>query len=129
MVLLGAQHIIEGIDHVMFLVALLLISVVQRTGGKWEGVDNFRVAAWNVIKVVTLFTVAHTITLSLVTLGTLSIQPRIVESIIAGSIVVAAFEVFYPVFRQRIGLVVFLLGLFHGAGFASILVSMNIHAS
>ena len=128
MVLLGAQHIVEGIDHVMFLLALLLTSVVRRENKVWQGVENFRIAVWNVIKIVTLFTVAHTITLSLVTFETLTISPRIVESIIAGSIVIAALEVFYPIFRSRIGLVVFLFGLFHGAGFASILLSMNLHA-
>lgn len=128
MVMLGTQHIVEGIDHVMFLLAILLTSVVQRTDRHWHGVESFRVAGWNVLKIVTLFTVAHTITLSLVTLEALAIAPRIVESVIAGSIAIAAFEVFYPIFRSRIGLIVFLFGLFHGAGFASVLLSMNIHA-
>ncbi len=128
MSILGMHHIIEGIDHVMFLLALLLTSVVFRTGGRWQGVENFRVAGWNLLKIITLFTLAHTITLSLTTLETLAIHPRVVESVIAGSIVIAALEVFYPIFRSRIGLIVFLFGLFHGAGFASVLLSMNIHS-
>ena len=40
----------------------------------------------------------------------------------------AALEVFYPIFRARVGIIVFLFGLFHGAGFADVLLSMNIHA-
>ena len=127
MALLGMHHIIEGIDHVMFLFALLLTSVVQRENGRWRGVADFRSAAWNVLKVVTVFTVAHSITLSLTTLETLAIDSRIVESVIAASIAIAALEVFVPIFRSRLTLVVFAFGLFHGAGFAGILLDMNIH--
>ncbi|MEH6824422.1 MAG: HupE/UreJ family protein [Motiliproteus sp.] len=128
MATLGMHHIIEGIDHVMFLVALLLTAVVLRAEGRWQGVENFRVAAWNLLKIITLFTLAHSITLSLTTFETLAIPARVVESVIAASIAVAALEVFYPIFRSRIGPVVFLFGLFHGAGFASVLLSMNIHS-
>ena len=128
MVWLGGVHIIEGIDHVMFLFALLLMSVVRRVDRRWQGVESFRSAAMNVLVIVTMFTIAHTITLSLSVLGVLAIGERLVESVIVASIVLAAAEVFFPVFGKRMNLVVFLFGLFHGAGFASVLLSMNIHA-
>ena len=74
-----------------------------------------------VIKVVTIFTIAHTITLSLAALGAVSLSSRLVESIIAFSIAVAALNIIVPIFRDRIWLVVFAFGLFHGFGFASVL--------
>ena len=56
------------------------------------------------------------------------VQARLVESVIAASIIIVAAEIFYPLLRAKVGLVVFLFGLFHGAGFASVLLSMDIHS-
>lgn len=127
MIHLGMEHILEGIDHVMFLIAILLPAVVRRVQGEWRVVDDFRTAMWHVIAVVTVFTIAHSITLSLAALEILSIPPRVVESVIAASIAIAALDVFYPVLGRRVAWIVFAFGLFHGAGFASVLLSMDIH--
>jgi hypothetical protein len=123
---LGVHHIWIGIDHILFLIALLLPSVLRRRDGKWVGVDGFRTALIHVIKIVTLFTIAHSITLSLAVLGVMQVSSRVVESIIAVSIAFAALDILVPVFRGRIGIVVFLFGLFHGFGFASVLAEMGI---
>ena len=98
MVKSGVHHIWIGIDHILFLMALLIPSVVRRKNGVWVPVDNFRDALIYVLKIVTVFTVAHTITLSLAALGKISLSSRIVESIIALSIAVAAFDILKPVF-------------------------------
>ncbi|MFW2405971.1 MAG: HupE/UreJ family protein [Gammaproteobacteria bacterium] len=127
MIGLGMQHILEGIDHVLFLIAILLPAVVRREGDRWAPVPRFRSALWHVAKIVTMFTIAHSITLSLAALGILNVPPRVVESVIAASIVVAALDVFFPILGKRIVLIIFLFGLFHGAGFASVILSMNIH--
>ena len=127
MIGLGMQHIIEGIDHVLFLIAILLPAVVRREENGWAPVPRFRSSLWHVVKVVTAFTIAHSITLSLAALGLLNVPSRIVESVIAGSIVVAALDVFFPILGKRIVYVIFLFGLFHGAGFAGVILSMNIH--
>ena len=127
MIGLGMQHIIEGIDHVLFLIAILLPAVVRREENRWAPVPRFRSSLWHVVKVVTAFTIAHSITLSLAALGLLNVPSRIVESVIAASIVIAALDVFFPVLGKRIVLVIFLFGLFHGAGFAGVILSMNIH--
>ena len=121
MVALGIHHIFEGIDHILFLLALLLPAVVYRRDGAWQPVTGFGQALIYVIKVVTVFTIAHTITLSLAALGAVSLSSRLVESIIAFSIAVAALNIIVPIFRDRIWLVVFAFGLFHGFGFASVL--------
>jgi hypothetical protein len=130
MVRLGSHHIWIGIDHILFLLALLLPAVVQRRDdNRWEPVANFRTAIINVIKVVTVFTVAHTITLSLAALNTVALSSRLVESIIALSIAIAALNIVVPIFRDRIWLVVFAFGLFHGFGFASVLGEIGIPSS
>lgn len=126
MVKLGTHHIWEGIDHVLFLIALLLPSVLRREQGKWQATPDFRTALFQVIKIVTVFTVAHTITLSTAALGAVSLPSRLVESIIAISIAIAALDVLFPVFRGRIWWVVFAFGLFHGFGFASVLGELEI---
>jgi hypothetical protein len=122
----GIHHIWIGIDHILFLIALLLPSVVRREGRGWEPVAEFRPALIYVVKVVTVFTIAHTITLSLAALNAISLPSRLVESVIALSIAIAAFDVIVPVFRNRIWIVVFLFGLFHGFGFASVLGEIGI---
>jgi hypothetical protein len=126
MVKLGIHHIWDGIDHLLFLLALLLPAVVRHIDGKWVPVENFTSALIHVIKIVTLFTVAHTITLSAATLGAFDLSPRLVESIIALSIAIAALDVIRPMFRGAIFWVVFAFGLFHGFGFASVLSGIGI---
>lgn len=122
----GSHHIWIGIDHILFLLALLLPAVVTRVNGRWAPVDRFRDAAWNVFKIVTVFTVAHSITLSAAVLGALTLSSRIVESIIALSIAIAAFDILKPLFGNKITWIVFGFGLFHGFGFASVLGDIGI---
>lgn len=114
----GTEHILFGLDHVLFVIALLVQAVVVRRDGRWVPVDNFRQGMIKLIKVVTLFTVAHSITLSLAVLGVVSLPSRLVESIIAASIAVVALNILVPIFKERIGWMVFIFGLFHGLGFA-----------
>jgi hypothetical protein len=122
----GIHHIWIGIDHILFLIALLLPSVVRREAGTWTPVTEFRPAFIYVIKVVTIFTIAHTMTLSLASLNLFTLPSRLVESVIALSIAIAAAEVLYPIFRGRIWIIVFAFGLFHGFGFATVLGELGI---
>lgn len=128
MIEIGAHHIAIGIDHILFIVALLLPSVMRRESREWEPVPGFRDAFLNLVKIVTIFTVAHSITLSLASLGIVQVSSRVVESIIAASIILVALDIVIPLFGRRIWLVVFAFGLFHGFGFASVLADMGINA-
>jgi hypothetical protein len=123
---LGTEHIWGGIDHLLFLLALILPAVVRRRNGKWVPVDGFKPAFVYVIKIVTIFTLAHSVTLSLAALGLITLPSRLVESIIAASILAAALDILFPVFGRRIWVVVFGFGLFHGFGFAGALVQMGV---
>jgi hypothetical protein len=82
-----------------------------------------------VLKIVTAFTLAHSITLTLAALGVLAIPSRVVESVIAASVALAAANNIWPLFRgQRAG-AAFAFGLLHGFGFASVLLDLGLPPS
>jgi HupE/UreJ protein len=105
---LGIEHILTGIDHLLFVLALLLLT----HGG------------WRLVKTVTAFTVSHSLTLTAATLGLVHVPQAPVEAVIALSIVFVAAEIL----RQHRGhggltarapwVVAFSFGLMHGLGFA-----------
>lgn len=121
----GVRHILIGTDHVLFILALLMTSVLRREGAHWKPVGAFRPALINVVKVITLFTIAHSVTLSAAALGWIDLSPRIVESIIALSVLIAALNNVRPFFGDWTWGVVFAFGLFHGMGFASVLTHLT----
>ncbi len=117
----GVWHIWQGIDHVLFLVSLLLPSVLQRREGRWWPAPTLRACLLDVLRVVTAFTVAHSLTLSLAALGVVALPSRLVESTIAASVLLAALNNLMPVVGDGRWRVAFLFGLIHGFGFASVL--------
>lgn len=103
----GFDHIIpKGLDHILFVLGLFFLSLHLRP----------------LITQITVFTVAHTITLALASLGYVTVNPAIVEPLIAASIVYVAVE---NIFTSRITwwrpIIIFVFGLLHGLGFASVL--------
>ena len=122
----GVWHIWIGFDHILFLLALLLPVVLVREAGRWRAVGRFGQALREVLWVVTSFTVAHSITLSLAALGWISLPSRLVESVIALSVVLAAANNLKPVINHRRWLVAFVFGLIHGFGFASVLADLGL---
>lgn len=123
----GVWHIWSGYDHILFLLALLLPGVLLRRDGQWQPVSAARPAFVNVLKIVTAFTVAHSITLSLSALGIVQLPTRLVESAIAASVVLAAFNNLVPFFAERGWMVAFGFGLLHGFGFANALRDLGLH--
>ncbi len=108
---LGVEHILTGYDHLLFLFALLIVC------------DSFK----SITKIVTGFTLAHSLTLALATLNLVQMPARIVEPMIAASIVYVGLE---NVLRhgppKRRWLLTFVFGLVHGFGFAGVLREMEI---
>ena len=117
----GVRHIWIGIDHILFLLALMLSTVLVQKDGAWQPLDRFRPALWNLLKIVTVFTVAHSATLLLAALDFISLPSRLVESVIALSIVLVALNNIYGTVKEGSLLIILGLGLFHGLGFASVM--------
>jgi HupE / UreJ protein len=141
----GAFHIWIGYDHILFLLSLLLPAVLIFSKNKTvrpEPVEGFRqaqpertliqpapsfmAALKEVLKVVTAFTLAHSITLSLAALGVVSLPSRWVESAIAASIIVAAIQNIRGVVDSKRWVMAFGFGLIHGFGFASVLADLGL---
>ena len=122
----GVWHIWVGFDHILFLLSLLLPAVLIWQRGRWHAAARFSTSFIEVAKIVTAFTLAHSITLSLATLGVVALPTRLVESAIAASVVLAALNNVWPVLRGRLWMVAFGFGLIHGFGFASVLADLGL---
>ncbi len=153
----GVWHIWTGIDHLLFIMSLLLPAVLVRRrndtsdwhgGGRgllagtagigtlasarshvgyhWEAVDAWWPAFIDIVKVLTAFTVSHSITLSLAVLGIVDLPSRLVESGIAISVIIAAGNNLFPIVTQRMWVLAFAFGFIHGLGFASALSGLQL---
>jgi hypothetical protein len=122
----GVWHIWSGIDHLLFLLSLLLPAVLLRRGSRWEAVPMAAPALFNIVKVVTAFTLAHSITLSLAAFDVIRLPSRLTESVIAASIIVAALNNVFPKVTEGRWRIAFAFGLLHGFGFASVLAEMGL---
>jgi hypothetical protein len=122
----GIWHIWTGIDHLLFLLSLLLPAVLVRRNDRWEAVPMAAPAFRNIVKVVTAFTLAHSMTLSLAAFEIIRLPARLTESVIAASIIVAALNNIYPRVTEGRWRIAFAFGLLHGFGFASVLSDMGL---
>ena len=120
------HHILTGYDHLLFLLCLLLPAVLLREHGRWQPVAGWRQALWPVAKTVTLFTLAHSVTLALAALGWVRLPPSLTEPAIAATIMLAAFDNLRPLLLRYRGAVTFCFGLVHGFGFASVLQELQL---
>ncbi|MDG1355500.1 MAG: HupE/UreJ family protein [Opitutales bacterium] len=111
----GFLHVLPlGLDHILFVLGLFLLS------------RKFKVLIYQI----SIFTLAHTLTLGLATLGLISVPSTIVEPIIAASIAFVALEnIFFPTYHPRRLIIIFVFGLIHGLGFAGALSDLNLNPS
>src|SRR5205085_3085649 len=123
---LGVWHIWTGFDHILFLLALLLPSVLRWQGGKWEASSSFRATAICVLKIVTAFTLAHSVTLSLAALKIVHLNSRLVETVIALSVAFAALNNIFAFFPDFGWVIAFSFGFVHGFGFANVLSDLGL---
>ena len=139
----GFVHILIGPDHLLFIVSLLLFCVFRRPtlvkavkgippklGDVWVGTSRLRrgeryEAFVECLKVISMFTLAHSITLLLSAMNWISVSSRWTEIIIALTVVFAALNNMFPVI-VRIWWPTFIFGLIHGLGFASVLSELNL---
>jgi hypothetical protein len=125
----GIWHILKGYDHILFLLTLLFPAVVRYGREGWEPRESLREAVVDVLKVVTAFTLAHSLTLSLAVLGLVHVPARLVECAIAATVLLGALNNLKPVIVGRRWAVAFAFGLVHGFGFASVLGDLGLHGT
>jgi HupE/UreJ protein len=123
---LGVTHISEGADHLLFLIMLLLPAPLLALGGRWMRTDNLRRSCFRVVHVVTAFAVGHSITLALAALGYVSVPTRVVESMIALSILVSGVHAIRPIVRGVEIWIATGFGLMHGLAFAALLGGLDL---
>lgn len=111
---LGAEHISEGVDHLLFLLALLLVVPLTASAGRWRLSDNPRRSLMALLKVVSAFTVGHSVTLIFAALGGLPLPAASIEIAVAASIILTAAHGLRPLFPRREALVAAGFGLIHG---------------
>ncbi|MBL8511045.1 MAG: HupE/UreJ family protein, partial [Betaproteobacteria bacterium] len=97
----GVKHIAIGFDHILFLLALLLPAVMVRPDRQWLPQKDLRTTFWSVFSIVTAFTIAHSITLSLAALEVVQLPSRLVESLIAASVLLTAIDNVVPFLPRR----------------------------
>jgi HupE/UreJ protein len=113
----GIWHIWMGLDHILFLLCLVLPAVWKR--------DSMRDVSKEVFEIVTAFTLAHSITLVISAVGLVRLPTRFVETAIALSVVAAALNNVFRTVDARWA-VAFALGLLHGFGFSSVLIDLGL---
>ena len=122
----GIHHILIGYDHLAFLICLLLPAALVRSHKGWQPAQSLRASFLHVLGIVTAFTVAHSVTLSLAALGWITPASRPVEAAIAASVLLAALNNLWPVVTRRIWMIGFAFGLIHGFGFAGALSELGL---
>ena len=132
----GAKHIWEGIDHLLFLLTLLLPGlllwrheVAAPTPENPKPMRGTKEAEIFALKVVTAFTIAHSITLGLATFGLVSLPEKLIESLIAFSIIASAAINLQKKYRINHWQLAFVFGLIHGMGFANGLKELGLSSS
>jgi hypothetical protein len=124
----GVLHILGGLDHLLFLVALVLPAVVERRDRRWIARLDLRAALLQVAWIATAFTAAHSITLGLASFGLVRLPASVIEPLIAVTVLAAALNILWPLVTARLALVAFGFGLIHGFGFAEVLAPLELPA-
>jgi hypothetical protein len=122
----GIRHIWSGADHILFLLALLLPAPLVRMGNGWSPRAGLGMVAREVVKVVTAFTLAHSLTLCLSFFGVIRPPSQWVEVAIALSVFAAAWNNLRPFLPGRAWVIALSFGLVHGLGFAGALSNLSL---
>jgi len=123
---LGIRHIASGADHLLFLLMLLLPAPLLARRGRWVRADDLRRNCRRVVHVVTAFAIGHSITLALAALGYISAPTRVVESLIALSILVSGIHAVRPLVPGGETWIAAGFGLMHGLAFAALLGDLDL---
>jgi hypothetical protein len=123
---IGVRHIAEGTDHLLFLLTLLLPAPLLALTGRWKGRTTVRSSLKQIVRIVTAFTLGHSLTLALSGFGLVRLPSQPVEVMIAASILVSAIHAIRPLFPGREAIIAASFGLIHGLAFASALNELGV---
>lgn len=129
MIALGIRHISEGTDHLLFLLVLMLSAPLLASGGKWTHIRGTKYSIIHLLKIVSAFTIGHSLTLLAGAIGWMRLPSQPVEILIALSILVGAVHALKPLFPGREMFVAAAFGLVHGLAFSTTLSSLDLNAS
>ena len=125
----GVWHIWIGIDHIVFLISLLLLAPLQPSRKKikeWPAAQTARPVLLDILAVVTAFTIAHSITLGLTVMASLTPPSDLIEPAIALSVVLASLNNLLGGYSLKRWRLAFVFGLIHGFGFANVLLDLGL---
>jgi len=125
---LGMQHIKEGTDHLLFLIVLLLPAMLVTNRKHWGKYGGLRYSVLRLLKIVTAFTIGHSITLLLGAVGLVKLPTQPIEILIAFSILVSAIHATKPIFPGKEIFIAAGFGLIHGLAFAAVLTNLQLSA-
>ena len=126
----GLEHVWSGWDHMLFIAGLFLPAAVRRERRQWQPVARLGPALADAAKLVTAFTLAHAITLCLTALGALSLPSRLVESLVALSVLFAGVNNLWPLVERRaLFMLAWVFGLIHGTAIAGALLELGLPPS
>lgn len=123
---LGMRHIAGGTDHLLFLLTLLLPAPLLVAGARWGAPRTVRRSLRQVVKIVTAFTVGHSITLALAALSFIHVPSGPIEVLIAVSIFVSALHAWRPIAAGKEIWIAGFFGLIHGLAFAATLEQLGL---
>jgi hypothetical protein len=123
---LGASHIAQGTDHLLFLLTLLLPLPLVAAGSHWRSQSGTKTTLISVLKIVTAFTLGHSLTLILASLFRLNLPQQPIEVFVALTILVSAIHALRPIFPKHEPVLAGVFGLVHGMAFSFTLAELNL---
>ena len=126
---LGVTHILEGTDHLMFLLMLLLPAPLLADRRRWAGFAGVKPSLIHLFRTVTAFTLGHSATLVVGALGIFKLQTRPVEILIAFSVLISAIHALRPIFPGKEFWIAAGFGLIHGLAFSALIARFQIESS
>jgi hypothetical protein len=126
MVALGIDHIAEGTDHLLFLIVLVLPATWVAEGKRWTKFGGSKYSIIRLLKIITAFTIGHSVSLLLGAMHWLALPQQPVEITIAFTILVTAIHAIYPLFYRKEVFIAIGFGLIHGLAFSTVLSEMNL---
>lgn len=126
MVQLGMRHIQEGTDHLLFILTLLFPAYLMVDEKRWGAYVGFKSGSLKILKIVSAFTLGHSLTLLLGSFNLFELPIQLIESIIAASILISVIHCLKPIFYNKEIIIAMSFGLIHGLAFSQTMQNLDV---